>query len=88
MMDDDDDDTYRTPVDWEIAAMGAIVEALASLDDEARNRVLRWACDRFRQEGVAEARIAAALQAADQIDLCVASDAAVSTSELRAALSP
>lgn len=33
--------------DPEIAAMGAVADALAELDDGSRGRVLRWAADRF-----------------------------------------
>lgn len=36
-----------TTVDEELAAMTAIVDALGSLDDGARNRVMHWANDRF-----------------------------------------
>lgn len=34
-------------VDEELAAMTRIVDALGSLDDAARERVMRWASDRF-----------------------------------------
>jgi hypothetical protein len=34
-------------VDEELAAMARIVDALGSLDDAARERVMHWANDRF-----------------------------------------
>lgn len=39
--------TPPTTVDQELAAMTALVEALGSIDDEARQRVMHWANDRF-----------------------------------------
>ena len=36
-----------TTVDDELAAMARIVDALGSLDDAARERVMHWANDRF-----------------------------------------
>jgi hypothetical protein len=40
-------ETPSTTVDEELAAMARIVDALGSLDDAARERVMHWANDRF-----------------------------------------
>lgn len=37
----------QTTVDEELGAMARIVDALGSLDDAARERVMHWANDRF-----------------------------------------
>lgn len=36
-----------TTVDEELAALASLVDTLGALDDDARERVLRWANDRF-----------------------------------------
>lgn len=42
-------------MDDEVAACAAIVDALSPLDPEARNRVLYWAGDRYRNDRLTSA---------------------------------
>lgn len=46
-MDEQTIEAVETTIDEELAAMARIVDALGDLDDGARERVMRWATDRF-----------------------------------------